>query len=434
MRRRRDPQFTLVTAVYLAEPYLPAYLDSIARLDGGLGDVEFIFVDDGSPDGSPALISSWIDRTAAPARVVSKPNGGLASARNVGLDLARGAWVSFPDPDDALHPHYLAALRDFLHSREGASPPALLAAKVEQFSDDPAQAIDNHPLGYRYHTGRRVVRLTQEPRWFHTHAPSGFYRRELVERFGLRFDHRLNAGFEDAAFAADYLLRLEDPTVGVVPDAVYRYRRRTNSVTATMWSKPDKYTVVPEHGYLRLLESCDPPPAWLQLLVLYDLVWFFHEYDQPGSPNRSLAPETAATFLTLLDRVLARIDEPLLYGYPLHPLPFRVRAALAARKTHRMTAREAVVRETDDGSGSVLTYLVAPSDPGEDPVLVVDGRQAEPLEHRSCPVEYYGEVFATEHTVRVGSFTSLVLCVDGRALSLTGPDGSAARFHWETGA
>ena len=76
----------------------------------------------------------------------------------------------------------------------------MLASKVLQFTDDPAHAADNHMLGYRYHTGARVVHLNQEPRVLPHHIPSGFYRRDLIG--GLRFDRRLRASFEDAAFEA----------------------------------------------------------------------------------------------------------------------------------------------------------------------------------------------------------------------------------------
>ena len=149
-------------------------------------------------------------------------------------------------------------------------------------------------LGYRYHTGARVVHLNQEPRFFHTHIPSGFYRRDLIG--GLRFDQRLRASFEDAAFEAELLADLADLCVAYLPEAEYLYRRRADSVIGSMWSKPDRYTAVVEHGYLRLLSLHDPPPAWLQNLVLYDLLWMFYEYEQPDHPTAKLPVEVNERF------------------------------------------------------------------------------------------------------------------------------------------
>ena len=97
---------------------------------------------------------------------------------------------------------------------------------------------------------------------------------------------------------------LADPCVAYLPEAEYLYRRRADSVIGSMWSKPDRYTAVVEHGYLRLLSLHDPPPLWLQNLVLYDLLWMFHEYEQPDSPNRELSVEVNERFLVLLDQVL----------------------------------------------------------------------------------------------------------------------------------
>jgi glycosyltransferase involved in cell wall biosynthesis len=427
-RGRRRPRFSLITAVYRSAPYLPDYLDSLAALEGGLSDTEIIFVDDGSPDESVDIISDWTSRVGIRARLLATPHGGSVAARNTGLDAARGDWISFPDPDDALDPAYLAAIRSFLDECIGAGDePSVLAPKVIQFRGDPADAVDDHPLGYRYRSGRRLVRLTDEPRWFHTHAPSGFYRRDLVERTGLRLDPRLGAAFEDAAFAAHYLLDRDDPTIGVVPDAVYRYRRRADSVTGTMWSKGERYTAVPEHGYLPLIARADPPPVWLQLLVLYDLVWYFVEYENPTSPNRSIAPETKIRFLDLLDRTLAGIREDLILAYPLHPLARHLRVALAARKTGRITLHDAAVG--DDGDTRTITYFTEPGNESNATVLL-DGSPVHPVQSSQRECEYYGEVFVVEHTLRVPASGALMMLLDGVPVPLAGRDGGAARFAW----
>jgi len=327
-----------------------------------------------------------------------------------------------------LDPGYLAAIRSFLDEYTGTGDgPSVLAPKVIQFRGEPADAVDDHPLGYRYHSGRRLVRLSDEPRWFHTHAPSGFYRRDLVERTGLRLDPRLGAAFEDAAFAAHYLLDRDDPTIGVVPDAVYRYRRRADSVTGTMWTKPGRYTAVPEYGYLPLIARADPPPVWLQLLLLYDLVWYLVEYENAASPNRSMAPEIKTRFLELLDPVLAGIREDLILAYPLHPLARHIRVALAARKTGRVAPRDAAVG--DDGDTRTITYFTTPGTEGVATVLL-DGNPVNPLHSSRRDCEYYGDVFVVEHTLRVPPSGAMMLLLDGEPVPLAGRDGGAARFAW----
>lgn len=91
------PAVSIVVPVYKVEAYLRRCVDSLVRQT--LRDIEIILVDDGSPDGCPALCD---ELAAADNRihVVHKENGGLSSARNAGLCIATGKYVGFVDSDD----------------------------------------------------------------------------------------------------------------------------------------------------------------------------------------------------------------------------------------------------------------------------------------------------------------------------------------------
>ena len=60
--------------------------------------LEIILVDDGSPDNCPAMCDAWAEKDSR-IRVIHKENGGVASARNVGLDNAVGQYISFVELD-----------------------------------------------------------------------------------------------------------------------------------------------------------------------------------------------------------------------------------------------------------------------------------------------------------------------------------------------
>jgi glycosyltransferase involved in cell wall biosynthesis len=428
------PTFSLISAVYEVARYLPEFLTSVERLRGGLADVELVFVSDGSPDESEQIIEDWIRRTGAPARLLRKENGGPGSARNHGLDAATGTWVSFPDPDDVLDEDYLDAVRRFLATTEQADTPvSAVAARVLQFTEDPMAARDDHLLAYRYAGGDRAVRLDEEPRYFHTHVASGFYRRSVVESRGLRFDPRLRVAFDDAAFAAAYLLAHDHPVLGVVPGARYRYRKRADgsSVVGRMWTRPAKYTEVPQHGYLHLLRLRPVAPRWLQNLVLYDLQWYFFEHEQPDSPNARLAPELNAAFLDLLDQVLELVDEEALLAYSLHSTALHHRTAWLARKTGRLVRPEARVVERDPTTRRVrLSYHCSTGDPDER--ITVDGVRRHPVEASTRPLEYYGATFLHQRDVLVEADGALVVEVDGEVLPLTErSSGCGVLFPWE---
>ncbi len=95
------PKVSVIVPVYNAEKYLAECVHSI--LNQTLTDLELILVDDGSADASPALCDGFARRDGR-VRVIHKPNGRAASARNAGLRIAQGAYVGFVDADDWIEP------------------------------------------------------------------------------------------------------------------------------------------------------------------------------------------------------------------------------------------------------------------------------------------------------------------------------------------
>ena len=92
---------SIIVPVYKVESYLPRCVDSI--LAQTVSDLELILVDDGSPDRCGAICDEYAARDSR-VRVIHKENGGLSSARNAGIDIARGQWLGFVDSDDYITP------------------------------------------------------------------------------------------------------------------------------------------------------------------------------------------------------------------------------------------------------------------------------------------------------------------------------------------
>lgn len=90
-------KISVIVPVYKVEPYLRKCLDSIVNQTHQ--NLEIILVDDGSPDNCGAICEEYAARDDR-IRVIHKENGGVSSARNVGLDIAEGDWIGFVDPDD----------------------------------------------------------------------------------------------------------------------------------------------------------------------------------------------------------------------------------------------------------------------------------------------------------------------------------------------
>lgn len=100
----KNPQISVIVPVYNVEKYLHKCVDSILKQT--LSDIELILVDDGSPDGSGAICDEYAQKDSR-VKVIHKPNGGVSSARNAGIEVARGEWLCFVDSDDYIDETYL---------------------------------------------------------------------------------------------------------------------------------------------------------------------------------------------------------------------------------------------------------------------------------------------------------------------------------------
>lgn len=98
---------SVIVPVYKVEPWLDACVESL--LAQTFTDFELILVDDGSPDGCPALCDAWAAKDGR-VRVIHRENGGLSAARNSGIAAAKGGYLAFVDSDDIVAPDYLGAM------------------------------------------------------------------------------------------------------------------------------------------------------------------------------------------------------------------------------------------------------------------------------------------------------------------------------------
>ena len=100
----RNPIISIIVPVYNVEQYLPRCIDSI--LAQTFKGFELLLIDDGSSDTSGRICDEYAFGDNR-IKVFHKENGGVSSARNLGLDNAKGEWIAFVDPDDYVSPDFL---------------------------------------------------------------------------------------------------------------------------------------------------------------------------------------------------------------------------------------------------------------------------------------------------------------------------------------
>jgi GT2 family glycosyltransferase len=309
---------SIVTAVYDVARYLPEFFASIEAQRGvDLRRIEVVAVDDGSTDDSLDVLRRWEERSGVAVTVLTKPNGGQATARNFGLERARGEWVTFTDPDDTLDPDYLANVLRFVREHPDVE---LVGTNLHLHDDETRRRSDTHPLRRRFADGDRLVDLDRTPDLFYASAPAAFFRRSRIEAMGLRFDPAIRPNFEDGHFCTVYLLQCPAPLVGFVASARYHYRKRSDgsSTLQNSLARPERYTVVPRAGYLDVLDRAarrrGRAPEWLQTLVVYELSWFFGAEHAAGGSTAAVG-SVADEFMGLLRQIRAHLDRHVIEGF-----------------------------------------------------------------------------------------------------------------------
>ena len=98
---------SVIIPVYNVEPYLAACVSSVTGQT--YSDLEILLIDDGSTDRSGMICDAFAEKDSR-IKVIHSGNGGISAARNIGIKMAEGEWISFVDSDDVMHPEMLYRL------------------------------------------------------------------------------------------------------------------------------------------------------------------------------------------------------------------------------------------------------------------------------------------------------------------------------------
>lgn len=221
------PTISIITTVYDAKDYLPRTVQSI--LAQTFHDFELLLVEDGSPNGCGALCDE-LAGTDPRIRVFHKPNGGPASAANVGLDNARGDYIGFVDSDDLIEPTMYETL---LRAIRGSG--ARIAACTGDAIDETGEPIPGRMVAIRQHGVRDARELLLET--FETgsfYGPLSWNKLFDIRLFrdkGIRYDETMFFG-DDASVLH---LVFEGERAACLPDVLYHYRARSGQMTAAVF-------------------------------------------------------------------------------------------------------------------------------------------------------------------------------------------------------
>lgn len=249
------PFISIIVPVYKVEPYLKQCIESIINQKGNF---ELILIDDGSPDKCPEICDEYAQKDKR-IKVIHKQNRGVSSARNAGLDVAKGEWVWFVDGDDYIADNVIKEIHQEIPNHPYAD---LIQMGMSYLYDDrqivlqKIEAVNN--LGKNQFLSKYIT--------YHNHRL--LFKKEIIEKNHLRFTKGLKVA-EDQEFQLKYMLLCTTPIQIAI--CAYIYRQREGSATHDSDTSQrivnDTFTVL-KNLYLFIQEKQIHPEKWLQNRIL----------------------------------------------------------------------------------------------------------------------------------------------------------------------
>ncbi|EIS4930322.1 glycosyltransferase family 2 protein, partial [Listeria innocua] len=208
-----EPKVSAIVPVYNVINYIDETIESL--LNQTLKDIEIILVDDGSSDGSFEKIVDYGDRFDNIC-VAKEPNAGPGMARNNGLSIAKGKYISFVDSDDILPERAL----EIMYEAAEEEQVGVVTGISVSFNSNRSWFIGGHYNKGVFKSGRKT--LIQNPEMLYTLGPCNkLYLREVVQ--DIRFPDSIKVA-EDHPFVIEAYLKSQ--SIYTVDEIIYNYRAR----------------------------------------------------------------------------------------------------------------------------------------------------------------------------------------------------------------
>ena len=270
-------KLSIIIPVYRVEATLNRCIESVVTQD--FNDFELILVDDGSPDNCPQLCDSWAAKDQR-ISVIHKSNGGLSDARNAGIDIAQGDYLTFIDSDDYIAEQTLAPLMLKLTENPDID---ILEYPVFVFYGSPKQFMLDFQGDMVYHE--------MDDYWYKGQAYQHSYACNKIYRTGLFQDVRFpkNIIFEDIHTLPQLLKKAK--TVMTTSQGLYYYCMNDSGITATADGNALRMLLQP---HVEIIRNCQRQDRDFQIYYLHVLNIQMDVYeltgDDPILPFHTLSP------------------------------------------------------------------------------------------------------------------------------------------------
>jgi len=230
--------FSVIIAIYNTGKYLDDSIGSVLNQTVDKKNIQIILVNDGSIDESEQKCLAYKKKYSNNILYIKIEHGGVSKARNIGIKYAKGKYINFLDADDKWDKNAFKYVLLFFNFYRNIN---IVGCRLIFFE----ARLNYHPLDYKFYKSR-VVNLSEEYSSILLSSSSSFFRYSCIK------DKHFKEGVfngEDTRFINNLLLL--QPLYGLIKEAIYYYRKRSDSTSAIQNS------IQKEQYYFEILNSVD---------------------------------------------------------------------------------------------------------------------------------------------------------------------------------
>lgn len=279
-------RYSVIIPVYNAEATLRRCLDSLVKQP--FSDYELLLINDGSTDGSDAICREYA-AVYSQIKYSTKENGGVSSARNLGLELAQGEYILFVDSDDYVSKDYFSTINKNV---ENGSPDLLMFGYRNFGSSSTAWSTGAFAETGEERVAQKIAYAMR--RYLLSSLWSKVFKREIIRQHGLRFDNDLSIG-EDQLFIFGYAMHIN--SVASIDDVLYNEdisdgsslsRKRRDYLTSQLMEvnrRMEDALRGTEHS-AQARKTYEAALAWMSYRSAYSCCKELLKYDYTGKQRR----------------------------------------------------------------------------------------------------------------------------------------------------
>ena len=408
--------YTVVSAVYGVEKYLEDYFKSlVSQTLDFKKHIHLVMVDDGSLDNSAQIIKKWQKKYPDNITYVKKENGGQASARNLGLDYVKTAWVTFIDPDDFLNSIYFETIDKFLSKNKNKTF-SMISNNFIFYYEEKKQYSDTHPLKYRFSKIENIVKSSKMNGNIQMSVCTALFKNSIIKETSLKFNENIKPSFEDANFILKYLLYDNDSYIAFLKEPKYFYRKRESggSTLDTAWENPKTFNELLQYGCIDLFKESILRigfiPEEQQKSILYHLIWQFKIIVNNSNSISFLNEEQILKYKSLIYEIYSYIDIAQIEKFNLAGAWFYHKVGLLGMmKNHSLDYQIVYVEDYDDSKQQVLLRYFSYFDSSA--ICMIDNKEVFPSHSKIRRHDFLGDLFVNEYLLWVPIEESALLDV-----------------------